>query len=377
MVCHESYTKSHGAHRENVTARTFFLHCAGNMQKDFHSHHAGPSDGPLLVTGLPGVPGWNLFHSLKNYWKGPVVGIRPVANWKAHAEGVRPVDAEDHVSLEALFQEFRFSAVVDASGNCALKACECDPRLSHLLNCDFGVRVARLAVEHGAQLVRLSTDLVFSGRDDHQAPYREEEAPDPVTVYGASMAEAEERILAIDPQVRILRIPLPMGYTPGGHAGAIDWIEWRFRNHRPATLYFDERRSPIYKDDLGAVVHFLLRNSAVPPGIYHCGGPRNASLYQIAQIINAVGGYPAELLMGCMRQEAGPMPPRAGDVTVDSSKLLAWLPPGIIRPWPLDPRLFPMTKDWHATVARSTWGNGHRIAPLLVDGVYIEHLEIG
>lgn len=345
---------------------TFFLHCAPEMIEFMP---------PLLVTGLPGVPGWNLFHWLKKHWKGEVVGIRPVANLKAHAPGVRTVDAEDHVSLEALFQEFRFGAVVDASGNCALKACQCDPQLSHLLNCDFGLRVAHLAQEYGSKLVRLSTDLVFSGRDDHVGPYREDEATDPVTVYGASMAEAEERILKAAPGVIILRIPLPMGYTPGGHAGAIDWIEWRFRNHRPATLYFDERRSPIHKDDLGAVVHWVLQNETIPSGIYHCGGPRSVSLYEIGQVINAVGGYSAPLLMGCPRHEAGPMPPRAGDVTVDSSKLLVHLPPSIIRPWPLDERLIPLDRDWHRNVDRSLWGNGHRIESLLVDGVYIGDLE--
>ena len=36
------------------------------------------------------------------------------------------------------------------------------------------------------------------------------------------------------------------------------------------------------------------------------------TLYQIAQIVNRVGGYDPHLLKGCPRIEAGPMPPRAG-----------------------------------------------------------------
>ena len=44
------------------------------------------------------------------------------------------------------------------------------------------------------------------------------------------------------------------------------------------------------------------------------------SLYQIAQVINRVGGYDPNLLMGCPRIEAGPIPPRAGDVTMNSTR---------------------------------------------------------
>ena len=334
-----------------------------------------PKDQALLVTGLPGVPGWNLFHWFRSRWPGPVVGIRPTANDKAATPGSVAIDAEDHAGLARLFVQHRFAAVIDASGNCALKACECDPELSDLLNCRFGVRVAELAREHGSKLVRLSTDLVFSGDDSHGGMYREEEEPDPVTVYGASMAKSEALITEIDPACWILRIPLPMGYTPGGHAGAIDWIEWRFRNGRPATLYFDERRSPIHKDDLARVVEWILleqgvprETPALPPGIYHCGGPRQVSLYEIGQVINAVGDYDPALLQGCPRLAAGPLPPRAGDVTIDCSKLLRHLPPGLIRPWPLDGFLVPDSLDWHARVDRSRWGGGHKVDTLLVEG---------
>jgi dTDP-4-dehydrorhamnose reductase len=334
-----------------------------------------PQGNALLITGLPGVPGWNLYHYLVKHWKGPVIGVHPVENWKAQVPGSVAIDAEDVESLEQLFTDYSFAAVVDASGNCALRACECDPALSHLLNCDFGLRLAHLARKHDSKLVRISSDLVFSGRDDHVGPYKENELVDPVTVYGKSIAEAELSIRIAHPDCWILRIPLPMGYTPGGHAGAIDWIEWRFRNGRPATLYFDERRSAIHKDDFGAVVLTILESGLVPPDLYHCGGPCSVSLYEIGQVINAVGGYDPDLLMGCLRQEAGPLPPRAGDVTIDSSKLLAYLPVGIIRPWPLDPLLVPDSRDWHYQIDRYLWGSGHQIDPLLVDGNYINDVE--
>jgi len=82
-------------------------------------------------------------------------------------------------------------------------------------------------------------------------------------------------------------------------------------------------------------------------GLYHAGGPRRLSLYEIAQVINRVGGYDPELLMGCDRREAGPIPPRAGNVTLHSEKLGAHFEGEPFDPWPADDALVPTDARWH------------------------------
>ena len=67
---------------------------------------------------------------------------------------------------------------------------------------------------------------------------------DPVTVYGKTMVSAEQLLADWMPEACTLRISLPMGVSFNGHAGAIDWIQSRFKKGRPATLYFDEVRTP-------------------------------------------------------------------------------------------------------------------------------------
>jgi dTDP-4-dehydrorhamnose reductase len=136
-----------------------------------------------------------------------------------------------------------------------------------------------------------------------------------------------------------------MGVSFNGHAGAIDWIQSRFRNSKPATLYFDEVRTPTYSCCLNRLFETLLASSLA--GVYHAGGPRRLSLYQIGQIVNRVGGYDAELLMGCLRHQAGPIPPRAGDVSLDSSKLSRELGFEPFDPWPLASEFIPTHDQWH------------------------------
>jgi dTDP-4-dehydrorhamnose reductase len=82
-------------------------------------------------------------------------------------------------------------------------------------------------------------------------------------------------------------------------------------------------------------------------GIFHAGGPRNLSLFEIAQVVNSVGGYRPELLRGCPRIEAGPMPPRAGDVTMTSNRLAEELGYQPFAPWPLREEWVPTDREWH------------------------------
>ena len=97
-----------------------------------------------------------------------------------------------------------------------------------------------------------------------------------------------------------------MGVSFNGHAGAIDWIQSRFKKGRPATLYFDEVRTPAYTDCLNRLYERVLASDL--RGLYHAGGPRALSLYQIAQIVNRVGGYDPEAAHGLPADRSRPDP---------------------------------------------------------------------
>ena len=171
------------------------------------------------------------------------------------------------------------------------------------------------------------------------------------------MVEAEQLFAAAVPEAARLRISLPMGPSFNGHAGAIDWIQHRFRHGWPATLYFDEVRSCTYCDDLNRVFERFLGGDE--GGLYHLGGPRGLTLYQIGQIVNRVGGFDPALLKGCLRAEAGPVPPRAGNVTMGSEKLIRLLGGQPFRPWPAE--VFPADRDWHRARPSGEEGSRRRI----------------
>jgi dTDP-4-dehydrorhamnose reductase len=316
---------------------------------------------PLLITGITGVAGFNALRYFQKRYPGQVIGIRPTKTPRLRGSGIVPLDAEHASGLRQLFTTYRFRSVLNCAGNCALKSCELDPEMARVLNVATARAISESVLAFRARLVHLSTDLVFSGERD--GGYTEDDAVDPVSVYGKTMAEAETVIAGRLPEAAILRISLPMGPSFNRHAGAIDWIQSRFRNSRPATLYFDEVRSCTYADDLNPVFEAFLAGKQ--SGLFHLGGPRPLSLYQIGQIVNRIGGFDPVLLKGCPRKTAGPIPPRAGNVTLCSERLIGHLGRNPFRPWPALETLVPTDRQWHRTRPDSELGSVGRIREVL------------
>ena len=302
-----------------------------------------PEQLPMLVTGIAGVSGYNAFHHFRRKFGDRVFGIRREQNWPLKGDGIIGCDIEKYDKIRDLIERHSIRTILNCGGSCALKACELDPKMANRVNVE-GISVILKAIEStDVQLVHLSVDLVFSG--DGNGNYIETDDPDPVTVYGKTMVIAERLIMDQRPDSCILRISLPMGISFNGHAGAIDWIQSRFAKQKPATLYFDEVRTPTYVQCLNEVIEEVFAKRIT--GLFHAGGPTKLSLYQIAQIVNRVGGYRPELLMGCPRIDAGPIPPRAGNVTMNSQKLKLALGREPFVAWPFLKNQVPTSSSWH------------------------------
>ncbi|MBR2096027.1 MAG: dTDP-4-dehydrorhamnose reductase, partial [Fibrobacter sp.] len=118
---------------------------------------------PILILGLNGVPGFALFRHFNKLYGSVtvksdvspsaqiapgVIGVRPIKHPCVFGDNVYGIDAEETDRLGEFFENFRFGTVIDASGNCALKACECDPARSRLLNYSQGVDAATFAARY-------------------------------------------------------------------------------------------------------------------------------------------------------------------------------------------------------------------------------------
>ena len=141
----------------------------------------------------------------------------------------------------------------------------------------FGVlSLARAAAAIDATLVHYGTDFVFDGTASE--PYREEDAPNPQSVYAASKLLGEwfaQGVRHYELRVESLfgggvNGPRTDGRRPGS---SLDRIADALLEGREVWAFGDRVVSPSYVEDVAAATVSLLR-AAPAQGLYHCvSGP--------------------------------------------------------------------------------------------------------
>ena len=137
----------------------------------------------ILLLGPQGQLGWELQRSLALL--GEVVAL------DRRAGG----DLADPDALAATVRAVEPRVIVNAAAYTAVDQAEREPELARRINADAPAVLAREAAACGAALVHYGTDYVFDGRGD--APWREDDAPAPLSVYGQTKLDGERAVEAV------------------------------------------------------------------------------------------------------------------------------------------------------------------------------------
>ena len=276
----------------------------------------------ILVTGVTSIHGWPIFTQLHKLLPETFLyGLRPPNSNVPDAENVSSFCITEREKLEKIRDEFKPTHVIHCAGVCDLDVCEERPEWAHSLNVK-GTRAVADVFGNDIPILYMSTDLVFSGYNSPAGGYTEDDEPNPINVVGKTFASAEAYIQKCKDHC-IVRLGLPLGDSIDGKKGAIDWIESRFRRNLPVTLFYDEYRSCV---DCEEVVRMAIAALTLGlRGIFHLGGDRRWSLYDIGKYVLDKGGYAPALLHGIMRHQEENGPPRIGDVSLNSKKLRSFI----------------------------------------------------
>lgn len=139
----------------------------------------------ILLIGANGQVGWELRRTLATL--GDVVAA------SIEGEYGPIVDLLDAGLLQRLVEDARPDAVVNAAAYTAVDKAETDQETARRINADAVGELGRLLVERGTPIIHFSTDFVFSGSIDR--PYREDDEPGPLNVYGQTKLGGERALL--------------------------------------------------------------------------------------------------------------------------------------------------------------------------------------
>ncbi len=150
----------------------------------------------ILVTGADGQVGWELQRCLQ-----PLGEVVTSALQAGIAQ--RSLNLADPDAIRALVRELRPQLIVNAAAYTAVDQAEDDVDLAMAINAVAPGVLAEEARRCGAALVHYSTEYVFDGNKADL--YLEEDAPNPLSVYGRSKLAGEQAIRQIDAAHLIFR----------------------------------------------------------------------------------------------------------------------------------------------------------------------------
>jgi len=196
------------------------------------------------------------------------------------------VIAADRHMLD-FFQPAQTAAMIRAQQpdwviNCAaytqVDKAESEPEQAFIINRDTPAQLARAVAAYGGRLLQLSTDFVFDGMQTR--PYVEDDATNPLGVYGRSKLEGEQAVQRELPEAVILRTAWVYGVH--GH----NFVKTMLRlatAGKPLRVVSDQRGTPTWTSDIVAVIVALVDQQA--SGVFHFTAAGETSWHGFASAI--------------------------------------------------------------------------------------------
>ncbi len=244
----------------------------------------------ILLIGSDGQVGWELRRALA-----PVGQV--IAASLTGQDGPA-VDLSQPESVHQLFDTTAPDVVVNAAAYTAVDRAESEPALALAINGTAVAIMAERAATRGIPVVHYSTDFVFSGDTDH--PYREDDEPQPLNVYGQTKLAGERALLDSDAPALIFRTAWVYGRRGSNFLLTMRRL---FREQSELRVVNDQFGTPTWSRLLAEVTAQILYrvlqgdlDLARVQGLYHVTGAGATSWLSFAEAIRDLSGDECRLL---------------------------------------------------------------------------------
>lgn len=242
----------------------------------------------ILLTGVTGQVGQELQRTLAPL--GEVIGV-----------GRKTMDLVSSKSIRQVIGDVKPDLIVNASAYTAVDKAETETELANSVNAIAPTIMAEEAQQSGTTLFHISTDYVFDGRKN--APYTEQDATNPISVYGKSKLAGEQGIRATGATHIILRTAWV--YGTHGKSNFVKTMLRLFAERDEVRVVADQVGTPTWASDIAQTITTLLSQFSQEQSsgfsrqeIYHFTSSGVASWYDFAVAILEEAqplGYPLKV----------------------------------------------------------------------------------
>jgi dTDP-4-dehydrorhamnose reductase len=195
----------------------------------------------------------------------------------------KAVDITKSAVVGEVLRRERADLVINLAAYTAVDRAESEPEAAWAANCAGAAHLAAACEEAAAALLHLSTDYVFNGRK--AGPYQEEDAVDPLGVYGRSKEAGERAVRAALAHHVILRTAWVFGASGANFVKTM----LRLAGERPVLrVVADQRGCPTAAADIAAALIAItgsVESGDARWGTYHFVGDVPISWHGFAEAI--------------------------------------------------------------------------------------------
>lgn len=233
----------------------------------------------ILVTGANGQLGSEIKQIAINY---------PNFNFVFTDIDDFPLDNSQDIITN--FNRVQPNIVINCAAYTAVDKAEQDVEVADAINHLAIATLASLCTEFGSNLIHVSTDYVFDGSSP--VAYKEEDQPNPKSVYGVTKLAGEIACLKNCPDSIIIRTA---------------WVYSEFGNNFVKTMLRlmterdtlsvvnDQVGSPTYAADLAQVILTILDSNHWTAGIYHYSNAGEISWFDFAKDIKEIANKDCDI----------------------------------------------------------------------------------
>jgi dTDP-4-dehydrorhamnose reductase len=258
-------------------------------------------DRRVLVTGARGMLGSDLCAVLGS------------GGCEVVAADIGEFDITDGGAARAFAADCQPSFIINCAAYTAVDGAETERELAFRVNRDGARNIAQAAADVGAPLVQISTDYVFDGQKT--APYLEEDAPNPLSAYGASKLAGELAVRETLAEHYVVRTAWLYGIRGKSFPRTI--LNLRLEG-RALRVVSDQFGCPTYTVHLAQVLAEMIARPLY--GTYHAVNSGSCTWYELACAVLSAAGLGAE--MEAISASEFPRPaPRPANSVLDTGKL--------------------------------------------------------
>ena len=194
------------------------------------------------------------------------------------------LDLSNLEAVENYFEHNKFDAIINTAAYTAVDKAEEEIEAAKAINTDFVKKLAEIAKKNTIQLIHISTDYVFDGKN--YQPYSENDPTAPQGIYGRTKLDGEDAIIALNPANSVI-IRTSWLYSSFG-SNFVKTMLTLGEEKNELGIIFDQIGTPTYAKDLAMVILEGIHSSKFKNKsceIYHYSNEGVCSWYDFAKEI--------------------------------------------------------------------------------------------